>query len=160
MSSTKEVTAIRKREGLRRQRRNSSQVSVLDLQKLLIFDLIFSNLDRNGENYKFQQGEGIIKVFGIDNESCMKFHGPGLKMEYIGEFDFAFNQPFMPELNELLSTENLETYQDIMEKNGMGEKAINWMNHSANIIRDAIDSDGAIDVFKQLSKLFANEHAI
>ena len=64
----------------------------------------------------------MIHVFGVDHDSCMSFDGRPLKLEWL-EFDHAFNQPFMLELKELVSSENLDKYAEAMSKFDMGENA-------------------------------------
>ncbi|MCB1073519.1 MAG: hypothetical protein KDK96_10545 [Chlamydiia bacterium] len=137
------------------------QVSTLDLQKLFIFDLLFSNLDRHNANYLFTQAENTINVIGIDHDACMSLDGRPLKLEYL-EFSDAFNQPLMVELNELVSIENLNQYENKMRDRGMDETAIQWMRHAADVIRSQIGNNEttAMQVFEQLSKNFDEEHVI
>ncbi len=137
---------------------DEGRVSVLDMQKILIYDLLFSNTDRHPGNYLFRLSEGIIHVYGIDHDSCMGFGmGKLLKFEYI-ILGAVFNRAFMVELEELVSDDNLQRYEEIMAERGIGNKAIDWMYYSAKCVRQAIQEETlAKDVFSELKDKFEEE---
>ncbi len=141
--------------------KNRNQVSVLDLQKSFVFDLLFSNLDRHSGNYLFKQGADIIHMIGIDHDACMVLDGRPLKIEYL-EFKHAFNRPLMLKLGSLVTPENLEKYEETMRDRGMSEGAIKWMRFAANTIRGEILSEQttANQVFQTLSEQFDKESAL
>jgi len=143
----------------------ANHVSPLDLQKLLIFDLLFSNLDRHGANYLFSAGDNAeINVYGIDNDSCMATDGRPLNIHYVAEFYEEFNGYFGVELlDELLSDQRVESYREIMVERDMPQEAITWMNYAATRInqqaRDELHPMSAMAIFEELETIFNEEHA-
>ena len=131
------------------------QIAIIDLQKIAIFDLIFSNSDRNSANLLYVMIDEIIHVIGIDHDSCMCLDGRPLKFEWL-EFFHAFNQPFLVELRELVSSENVQKYEEVMRNRDIDEKAIKWMRTSANKLQSEIGNNekNASEVIKELIKRF------
>lgn len=110
-------------------------ISALDLQKALIFDLLFSNCDRHENNFLFKAN----RLFLIDHDQCMEgYTSKPLKIDYL-DFDHAFNRPFAHNISDLVSPKTLETYQTIMQAQGISSEAISWMKKAGKMLQQGIE---------------------
>lgn len=114
------------------------RVSISDLQKLFIFDTLFSNCDRNEANVLFKKHQNQLSLIGIDHDECMKgFCNKPLAIEYL-KFSHASSHPFNPEMNHLVSQEARADYTRIMLEQGMPQEAVDWMNEIGEFLEEGI----------------------
>ncbi len=111
-------------------------ITVMNLQALLVYDLLFSNCDRHTNNILLKKTEHGILVFGINHDSCICFDNRPLKIDYM-EFEQAFNRNFDDSIADLVSPARIESYQKIMMERGMSEASVRWMQYAGETIRAA-----------------------
>ncbi|HEY5259592.1 MAG TPA: hypothetical protein VIJ46_03015 [Rhabdochlamydiaceae bacterium] len=133
-------------------------LSVLNLQALLVYDLLFSNCDRHTDNILLKKTEQGILVFGIDHDSCMCLDNRPLKIDYM-EYQQAFNRKFDPSIADLVSPERIAVYRNTMRERGMSEKSVRWMEYAGETIRAACGQGlKAESVAKSLITEFNKRH--
>ena len=115
---------------------NPQQLSVTNLQALLVYDLLFSNGDRHTSNIVLQKRGQEMHVFGIDHDSCMCMDNRPLKIDYM-EYGRAFNRTFDPSIPGLVSPESIEFYRKMMLERGMPKESVRWMEYAGETIRKA-----------------------
>lgn len=113
---------------------NEKQLSIAEMQSLLIFDLIFANCDRHMDNILPIKVGSILRVNGIDHEACFAFDNRPLKIDYL-RYDRPFNCAFEKSLYYLVSEESAERYEEIMKDSGQDKQAIDWMLYATKQIR-------------------------
>jgi hypothetical protein len=124
----------------------------------LIFDLLFSNTDRDDKNFLVKDvGMGLnYLIYGIDHDSCMGATGQPLKIDYL-DFTHAFNTIFVDSIKELVSEKNVQKYKMLMEKGEISGEAIAWMEFASRVIRNAIEKKKMIlDIVRGLIEKFEN----
>jgi phosphoinositide 3-/4-kinase-like protein len=137
---------------------DSQQISVEDLQKLLVFDLLFSNCDRHEDNFLFRQEEGKFHVYGIDHDSCFCFDNRPLKIMLL-KFVQAFDCPFVESIKNLVSEKNIEIYTHILNEQEAGSKAIKWIIFVGEYLRTACNKNEFANVAaKKLMAEFDDKH--
>ncbi|CUI17952.1 Conserved hypothetical protein [Candidatus Protochlamydia naegleriophila] len=107
------------------------------LHKLAIFDLLFTNSDRNSANFLFQTSSHSASVVGIDHDSCLMFKEiKALKLEYLQIP--ALKQPLKPEMAVLFSKEAIATYKQIMAENDVPDLQLEWLDTVAEELNAAL----------------------
>lgn len=140
---------------------------ITDLQKIIIFDLIFSNTDRNLGNIllsctKSDNSEKLVvdAAYGVDHDSCM----PGLEDSIGTMLDFGdlmgFSLGDEKELGDiifdiqqaklLLSNDCISEYEIRMRENQIPEEAIFWMKTAAHVLTDLVLTDKTIEDVTEL----------
>ena len=130
-------------------------ISKIELQKLVVFDLLFANSDRNQANFLFKKSEENYKIIGIDHDSCLMFREEiqPLRLEYLGLEEL--NAPFDKEILELFPPQTLEKYEKIMKENKVSESQIEWLKTAANMLNKGIEKQkSVIEVIKKTIKAF------
>ncbi len=108
------------------------------LHRLAIFDLLFSNSDRNGANFLFQNLSGLASIVGIDHDSCLMFKEiRPLRLEYL-QFS-VFEKPLKAEMEDLFSPAAINCYKLIMKENGVSTFQFEWLDCVAKQLRQALD---------------------
>lgn len=100
------------------------------LQRLLVFDLLFSNGDRHASNIMFEKIAEEYHVVGIDHGDCMVVNDY-LKIDYLG----LLNHSFLENLGELVNEENEKKYEKIMKQHGIENDPILWMGFVCKCMR-------------------------
>lgn len=124
------------------------------LHRLAICDLLFSNSDRNGANFLFQNLNGLASIVGIDHDSCLMFKAiRALRLEYL-QFP-AFENPLNVEMAELFSPAAIKHYKLIMEENGVPPFQFDWLDHVANQLQQALEGQKPFrDVIESLQSQY------
>lgn len=106
------------------------------LQRLVIFDLLFSNADRHEGNLLFTKILDEDTVFGIDHDQCLGFGRQAmLKLDYAHLLkDLVFDETLI----ELLTAESLKRYATILEAHFLMD-AKRWMFIAAKRLSGAIE---------------------
>ncbi|MGR3911883.1 MAG: hypothetical protein QRY71_01050 [Candidatus Rhabdochlamydia sp.] len=90
------------------------------LRKLLIFDLLFINHDRNPSNILYRKERGTYTCYGIDHEKSLKYIKGALIMEeenLIDELSEGLRfEDFREEIENLCSENNCQQYLIILNK--------------------------------------------
>lgn len=108
------------------------------LHRLAIFDLLFSNSDRNGANFLFQNLNGLASIVGIDHDSCLMFKEiKALRLEYL-QFS-AFEKPLSAEMADLFLPEAIDRYKLIMKENGVPSFQFDWLDRVADQLKQALN---------------------
>ena len=110
------------------------------LQKLVIYDLLFSNCNRHEDNLLFKEviQPAEYQAYGIDHDKCMQGFGESLKFEYLALI--GQNDIFEESLIELISQENLDRYAEIMKAHQMPEESTTWLYEVALIQEEEINT--------------------
>jgi len=104
------------------------------LQKLVIFDLLFANADRNRDNFLFQNLDGSVNIVGIDHDRCLMFKQiEELKIDYLQLKEMR--EPINEELEYLFSSDAIQTYKTIMIDNQTPRQMLEWIN----IVRESLN---------------------
>lgn len=150
------VSGCTKKDAIKKSR-EQGLISKSDAQKIVIFDLLFGNCDRNEDNIIFKKAGRMYKAYAIDHDRC--FGGPGESMlQYYEIFPFL-NQPFDSSVSELLSDEALAHYSEVMGVHEMDKSSIEWMHHAAQILLQGIEEGRTINkVVEILSHKFEGSH--
>jgi hypothetical protein len=116
-------------------------VSELDVQKLVLYDLLFCNSDRHNGNIlgkpstssssssssSSAQTATSYRLYGIDHDQCMMAKDiRDLKLDYQSQFPGVFQRKFSPALADLVSEESQKKYVQIMLQQGIDRQAIKW----------------------------------
>jgi hypothetical protein len=109
-----------------------------DLQKLVIFDLLFANSDRHIGNLLFRTIEPqLCEVIGIDHDQCLGIRKiQPLRLDYLGFSELE--APFEKEMDKLFSPKAVKQYAEIMKKYGIHQDQIDWMEVVAEKLNDAV----------------------
>lgn len=127
-----------------------------DLQKLIIFDLIFANGDPNTGNilfsYEGDNKQNLGSMYGIDHDSCMqglgdkttKYQSSNLDLgDYImfqlEKGEAVEDGKFDPNLKKsLLLDEHIHKYAELMRihQDFIPQEAISWMQIAAEVLRN------------------------
>jgi hypothetical protein len=111
----------------------NSRLNAKAMHSLLIFDLLFSNQDRNLDNIIFRKNEEEFFPFGIDHDVCMCY-GEKLKIDYLNVSE-VFDLQLLNDLECLISAENIQKYKGIMIENGRSTEAIEWVELASRTIK-------------------------
>ena len=141
------------------QESNIDDLSVAELQSLLIFDIIFANCDRHMDNI-ISIRAGDLRVNGIDHDACFAFDNRPLKIDYL-RYARPFNCPFDQTVHDLLSDENIDHYTKILKASGQDENAVEWMQYAAETIRKSFGQHRTAElVAKNLMAEFSERYVI
>lgn len=106
------------------------KIDLLDLQKTVIFDLLFGNMDRNNGNLLFQREGQIYRIFNIDHDQC--FIAPtGKPLLLCYDQLPQLNKKFLLDIDDLISPRAVNEYERQMRINQCDEEAIQWMKRVA-----------------------------
>ncbi|MGR3912413.1 MAG: hypothetical protein QRY71_03785 [Candidatus Rhabdochlamydia sp.] len=113
-----------------------SLLPLIDLQKILIFDLLFCNQNRTSSNlliqYDTQEGNLLVKGYGISHENCLQ-KNDGIKIDYLDVF--SSSDFFAQEIHSLFSETACEKYATIMDEFGIDPSMIMWMRYVGKTLR-------------------------
>ena len=114
------------------------------LQKLVIYDLLFSNGDRHEDNLLFKKimEQLEYQAYGIDHDRCMQGFGESLTLGYLALIEP--NDIFEQDLIKLISKENLAKYGEIMKAHQMPGDSITWLHEVASILEEEINNQKTI----------------
>ncbi len=126
-----------------------------DLQSLLVFDLLFANRDRNNDNFLIREESEITRVYGIDNEACLKSTDEPIKVEYL-QISSAFNQQFTDEVAELFSERSIDEYQNILSTfPNIRPNAKQWLAQAGRLFREGhINKKTALEIVTTIKRAF------
>lgn len=133
-------------------------IAINELQKLVIFDLLFANADRHEGNFLFQISHGEAIVAGIDHDSCLMLKGiRPLKLHYKDLPDLRL--PLKSEVEYLFSTQALEKYQEILRASNISNFQIQWLRHVGNALNEAVEEGTSFsEVINTLEEQFENQY--
>lgn len=134
--NTHNVTQVQSREGIVFQR---------DLQKILLFDLLFYNTNRHLGNLLLSETAetSVYQAYGTDHDFC--FQEPGSKPIKIDcSFLLDINLPLEADLIDLVSLNSRQEYERRMQIHSIPKENIEWMNQSAAFIENAIEQQTPI----------------
>ncbi|MGR3911858.1 MAG: hypothetical protein QRY71_00915 [Candidatus Rhabdochlamydia sp.] len=99
---------------------NKQVLMFSSLQKLLIFDLLFLNHDRNGSNLLYRKQGELYACYGIDHEDSLKLQIGSATMCQIEIIDDVSHHLKFSDLDhsvrDLFSEKNCTQYRDILEE--------------------------------------------
>ncbi|MGR3973328.1 MAG: hypothetical protein QRY72_01955, partial [Candidatus Rhabdochlamydia sp.] len=125
--------------------------TLVELQKILIFDLLFSNQNRIKDNIviQFQANpwQLVMQPYGISNQSCF-YRDNGMKIEYLDMFsaDIFFD----PRTHHLFSQQNCERYKAIMTTYDMPSDAIQFMLQAGHFLRARVNTTSLLSLACEL----------
>lgn len=115
-------------------------VSQLELQKIIIFDIIFGNNDRHVNNILFDKDQ----PYAIDHDLCfLRELKDELRLEYME--CLHKNSIFLPEIIALFSGENIKKYIAALQiHEEIKERAIHWMQLAAKRLTELVNENAPI----------------
>jgi hypothetical protein len=128
-------------------------VPQIEIQKIILFDLLFANSDRHANNILFNDKQ---EPFAIDHDLCfLRELRSELRLEYMECVQQS--SAFSPGLLLLLSNENLEKYEAALKiHEEVGEHAISWMRLAAAQLKTAIEKQMPIvQAIEEVKRLWA-----
>jgi hypothetical protein len=121
------------------------QLDAEQASRLVIFDLLFSNTDRETQNILIEIVNQDFKIYGIDNAGILT----ASTNDEINIFlkDLNIDWLTIEDMTDFIEDENrFEEYKNILTAHLMPEEAREWMNVCIQFLKKCLDEHGHLSV--------------